>query len=146
MKRERIKKKIYGTREQARSDIFDYIEMFYHSKGRHSSSDQMPPTEYENQYYQRLRSVQIIRGDSVPTRYSQSPSLHLKGNWLAESGFDTGRGVTVKISQGCIVLMAENNEMQELRKHLRDIKQANQEMKNAAKAALQGMGIYWVSG
>ncbi|WP_371316141.1 SymE family type I addiction module toxin [Enterobacter sp. ENT03] len=87
-----------------------------------------------------------MRGDSVPTRYSQSPSLHLKGNWLAESGFDTGRGVTVKISQGCIVLMAENNEMQELRKHLRDIKQANQEMKNAAKAALQGMGIYWVSG
>ena len=24
----------------------------------------MPPTEYENQYYQRLRSVWIIRGDS----------------------------------------------------------------------------------
>ncbi|EJF8755591.1 IS3 family transposase, partial [Salmonella enterica] len=29
---ERIKKKIYGTREEARSDIFDYIEMFYNSK------------------------------------------------------------------------------------------------------------------
>ncbi|VDZ71540.1 transposase insF for insertion sequence IS3A/B/C/D/E/fA [Atlantibacter hermannii] len=28
LKRERIKKKIYGTREEARSDIFDYIEMF----------------------------------------------------------------------------------------------------------------------
>ncbi|MDM3002523.1 IS3 family transposase [Citrobacter sp. CK188] len=57
LKRERIKKKIYGTREEARSDIFDYIEMFYNSKRRHGSSDQMPPTEYENQYYQRLRSV-----------------------------------------------------------------------------------------
>ncbi|EBS9872119.1 IS3 family transposase, partial [Salmonella enterica] len=57
MKRERIKKKIYGTREEARSDIFDYIEMFYNSKRRHGSSDQMSPTEYENQYYQRLRSV-----------------------------------------------------------------------------------------
>ncbi|EHP0780193.1 IS3 family transposase, partial [Salmonella enterica] len=32
LKRERIKKKIYGTREEARSDIFDYIEMFYNSK------------------------------------------------------------------------------------------------------------------
>ncbi|ENX4418414.1 TPA: IS3 family transposase, partial [Enterobacter asburiae] len=52
LKRERIKKKIYGTREEARSDIFDYIEMFYNSKRRHGSSDQMPPTEYENQYYQ----------------------------------------------------------------------------------------------
>ncbi|TDV04470.1 integrase-like protein [Raoultella planticola] len=28
LKRERIKKKIYGTREEARSDIFDYIECF----------------------------------------------------------------------------------------------------------------------
>ncbi|EBH0885568.1 IS3 family transposase [Salmonella enterica subsp. enterica serovar Panama] len=53
LKRERIKKKIYGTREEARSDIFDYIEMFYNSKRRHGSSDQMSPTEYENQYYQR---------------------------------------------------------------------------------------------
>ncbi|HBY9527815.1 IS3 family transposase [Klebsiella aerogenes] len=57
LKRERIKKKIYGTREEARSDIFDYIEMFYNSKRRHGSSDQMSPAEYENQYYQRLGSV-----------------------------------------------------------------------------------------
>ncbi|ECI7782127.1 IS3 family transposase [Salmonella enterica subsp. enterica] len=57
LKRERIKKKIYGTREEARSDIFDYIEMFYNSRRRHGSSDQMSPTEYENQYYQRPGSV-----------------------------------------------------------------------------------------
>ncbi|EIG9089349.1 TPA: IS3 family transposase [Serratia marcescens] len=57
LKRERIKKKIYGTREEARSDIFDYIEMFYNSKRRHGSSNQMSPTEYEKQYYQRLGSV-----------------------------------------------------------------------------------------
>ncbi|EDK1515932.1 IS3 family transposase [Salmonella enterica subsp. enterica serovar Typhimurium] len=57
LKRERIKKKIYGTREEARSDIFDYIEMFYNSKRRHGSSDDMSTTEYENQYYQRLGSV-----------------------------------------------------------------------------------------
>ncbi|EKS9204246.1 IS3 family transposase [Enterobacter cloacae] len=57
LKRERIKKKIYGAREEARSDIFDYIEMFYNSKRRHGSSEQMSPTEYENQYYQRLGSV-----------------------------------------------------------------------------------------
>ncbi|EMK5832014.1 IS3 family transposase [Citrobacter sedlakii] len=57
LKRERVKKKTYGTREEARSDIFDYIEMFYNSKRRHGSSNQMSPTEYENQYYQRLGSV-----------------------------------------------------------------------------------------
>ena len=60
LKRERIKKKIYGTREEARSDIFDYIEMFYNSKRRHGSSDQMSPTEYENQYYQRLGSMSRV--------------------------------------------------------------------------------------
>ncbi|MCR1553551.1 MAG: IS3 family transposase [Enterobacter cloacae] len=57
LERERIKNRIYGTREEARSDIFDYIEMFYNSKRRHGSSNQMSPTEYENQYYQRLGSV-----------------------------------------------------------------------------------------
>ncbi|PDO81789.1 IS3 family transposase, partial [Kosakonia sacchari] len=57
LKPKRKKKKFYGTREEARSDIFDYIEMFYNSKRRHGSSDQMSPTEYENQYYQRLGSV-----------------------------------------------------------------------------------------
>ncbi|MFA1646367.1 MAG: IS3 family transposase, partial [Enterobacteriaceae bacterium] len=57
LKRERIKKKIYGTREEARSDILDYIEMFYNSKRRHGSSNQMSRTEYEKQYYQRLGSV-----------------------------------------------------------------------------------------
>ncbi len=51
LKRERKKKKIYGTREEVRSDIFDYIVMFYNSKRRHGSSAQMSPTEYENQYY-----------------------------------------------------------------------------------------------
>ncbi|EAX3726476.1 type I addiction module toxin, SymE family [Salmonella enterica] len=59
----------------------------------------------------------------ISTRYSQSPGLHLKGDWLKEAGFDTGRGVTVKISQGCIVLMADNNEMQELREQLYQVRQ-----------------------
>ena len=65
LKRERIKRKIYGAREEARSDIFDYIEMFYNSKSRHGSGDQMSPAEYENQNYQRFGSVWFIRGDSA---------------------------------------------------------------------------------
>ncbi|EAA1045645.1 type I toxin-antitoxin system SymE family toxin [Salmonella enterica subsp. enterica serovar Glostrup] len=51
------------------------------------------------------------------------PELHLKGDWLEEAGFKTGRGVTVKISQGCLVLMADNNEVQELREQLYQAKQ-----------------------
>ncbi|EAA8878207.1 type I toxin-antitoxin system SymE family toxin [Salmonella enterica] len=59
----------------------------------------------------------------MTTYYSQHPSLHLKGDWLKEAGFDTGCGVTVKISQGCIVLMADNNEVQELREQLYQVRQ-----------------------
>ncbi|EAN4770483.1 type I toxin-antitoxin system SymE family toxin [Salmonella enterica subsp. enterica serovar Oslo] len=51
------------------------------------------------------------------------PELHLKGDCLEEAGFKTGRGVTVKISQGCLVLMADNNEVQELREQLYQAKQ-----------------------
>ena len=36
-----------------------------HYTSRRGSGDQMSPTEYQNQYYQRLGSVWIIRGDSV---------------------------------------------------------------------------------
>ncbi|RXJ65703.1 hypothetical protein CS022_24720 [Veronia nyctiphanis] len=57
LKRERIKRKTYSTREEARVDIFEYIEMFYNVKRRHSSNDQMSPVEYEKQYKERLKSV-----------------------------------------------------------------------------------------
>ncbi|MGF1866089.1 IS3 family transposase, partial [Enterovibrio norvegicus] len=57
LKRERIKRKIYSTREEARMDIFEYIEMFYNVKRRHGSNDQMSPVEYEKQYEERLKGV-----------------------------------------------------------------------------------------
>ncbi|EEE2004569.1 type I toxin-antitoxin system SymE family toxin [Salmonella enterica subsp. enterica serovar Kotte] len=63
------------------------------------------------------------RKTKVPTRYTQSPSLHLKGYWLAEAGFETGRGVTVKISEGCLTIIADSDEVQELREELYQVKQ-----------------------
>ncbi len=57
LKRERIKRKIYSTRDEARSDVFDYIEMFYKSKRKHGSNNLLPPVEYENRYQERLRCV-----------------------------------------------------------------------------------------
>jgi len=42
---------------------------------------------------------------------------------LKEAGFETGRSVTVKISQGCIVMMADCNEVQELREQLYQAKE-----------------------
>ena len=47
LKRERIKKKIYSNRSEARTDIFEYIEMFYNRIRRHSHLDGMSPEAFE---------------------------------------------------------------------------------------------------
>ena len=47
LKKERIGRHIYRTREEARSDIFDYIEVFYNRTRRHSYLGQMSPYEFE---------------------------------------------------------------------------------------------------
>lgn len=35
LKRERIRRRIYKTRKEARPDVFDYIEMFYDPVRKH---------------------------------------------------------------------------------------------------------------
>jgi putative transposase len=50
LKRERIKRRIYSNHDEARADIFQYIEMFYNPKRRHSSNDGLSPVEFEKQY------------------------------------------------------------------------------------------------
>ena len=57
LKRERVRRKIYNNREEARRDIFDYIEMFYNPKRRHSHADGLSPVKYEQRYFNRLESV-----------------------------------------------------------------------------------------
>lgn len=47
LKRERVRRKIYPSRAAARSDVFDYIEMFYNPKRRHGSSGGVSPVEFE---------------------------------------------------------------------------------------------------
>lgn len=57
LKRERIRRKVYSTREDARRDIFDYIEMFYNPKRRHCYANRLSPVEFEKQYFARLESI-----------------------------------------------------------------------------------------
>jgi putative transposase len=57
LKRERIRRKTYADREEARRDIFDYIEMFYNSKRRHGHANGVSPVEFEKQHFSRLESV-----------------------------------------------------------------------------------------
>ena len=47
LKRERIKRKKYKTRDQARADVFDYIERFYNRQRRHGYVGNISPVEFE---------------------------------------------------------------------------------------------------
>ena len=47
LKSEKIKKRIYKTRQEARSEVFEYIEGFYKPVRRHKHLDQLSPLEFE---------------------------------------------------------------------------------------------------
>ncbi len=57
LKRERIKRKFYTSRDGARSDAFDYIKMFYNTQLRHGFNNQLSPVEFEKRYTSSLESV-----------------------------------------------------------------------------------------
>ena len=47
LKTERTARKVYRTRDQARADVFDYIERFYNPRRRHSKLGYLSPVEFE---------------------------------------------------------------------------------------------------
>ena len=49
LKTERTARKVYRTRAQARSDVFDYIERFYNPIRRHSTLGNLSPVNFERQ-------------------------------------------------------------------------------------------------
>ncbi len=57
LKRERVKRKTYPTREATRRDAFDYIEMFYNPIRRHGYNGKQSPVQFEQQFFERQRSV-----------------------------------------------------------------------------------------
>ena len=57
LKRERIRRKTYPSREDARQDVFNYIEMFYNPVRRHSYNDDLSPVEFERRHFNKVGSV-----------------------------------------------------------------------------------------
>ncbi len=66
LKRERIRRRTYLTREAARQDVFDYIEMFYNPKRKHTNNGMLSPVDFETRQ-QKLNEagVQETGGTSV---------------------------------------------------------------------------------
>ncbi len=49
LKTERTARKTYRTRDDAKADVFDYIERFYNARRRHSTIGYLSPVEFEEQ-------------------------------------------------------------------------------------------------
>lgn len=47
LKTERTARKVYRTRDEARADVFDYIERFYNPRRRHSTLGYLSPVQFE---------------------------------------------------------------------------------------------------
>lgn len=60
LKKEAVKKQIFITREEAKSTLFAYIEMFYNSRRRHSYLGYISPIEFEKRYNQKLKELEFL--------------------------------------------------------------------------------------
>ena len=47
LKTERVHRRNYRTRNEARADVFDYVERFYNPRRQHSKIGYLSPVEYE---------------------------------------------------------------------------------------------------
>ena len=57
LKRERVRRKTYRTRVEARQDVFDYIEMFYNPQRKHVRNGMLSPAHFEQNHKLKTKSV-----------------------------------------------------------------------------------------
>ena len=55
LQQERMGRKIYKTRDEARKDIFDYVEVFLNMEGKHVRSRMVSSVEFREAENNRLR-------------------------------------------------------------------------------------------
>lgn len=54
LKRERVHSRHYRTRDEARLDVFDYIERFYNRRRPHGPAGRLSPLQYEESTLNQL--------------------------------------------------------------------------------------------
>jgi putative transposase len=57
LKKQRIRRRVYATRDDARADIFEFIELFYNPTRRHSHVGGVSPQQFEADYAASLQGV-----------------------------------------------------------------------------------------
>ncbi|EBP6617664.1 hypothetical protein [Salmonella enterica] len=80
-------------------------------------------------------SVRHINSETCMTAcYSQIPS----GDCQEEAGFETGPSVVVKISERGLILIAETDEVRDLRKELYQVKKSMKHIKAGVNNVVNG--------
>ena len=57
LKKERIRRRTYPTREGAKADVFNYIGLFYNPKQCHGNHGDLSPMEFKNNYLRNQAGV-----------------------------------------------------------------------------------------
>ena len=57
LKTELVHTHTWPTRQAARTAIYEYLEVFYNRRRRHSSLGYLSPAEYERRYHQQERAI-----------------------------------------------------------------------------------------
>ncbi len=60
LKKECVRKYIFKTRKEAKRKIFEYIEMFYNPKRRHSYLDYLSPNNFELRYDSDIEKQEVL--------------------------------------------------------------------------------------
>lgn len=61
----RIRRRTYKTRDEARQDVFDYVEMYYDPVSKQVRNGMLSPVEFERQQILKAEGVQKSKGYSV---------------------------------------------------------------------------------
>ena len=60
LKKDKIRRRIYETRAEAKQAVFHYIEMVYNPKRGHTNNQRVPPNNFEREYFKHLKVSRII--------------------------------------------------------------------------------------
>ncbi|GKX60143.1 type I toxin-antitoxin system SymE family toxin [Leminorella grimontii] len=86
------------------------------------STPKSPISRTERRYHVRYRPLHEKR---------DVPMLNISGLWLKEVGFDIGKGFTVKVMNGCLVLIADTDRETVLSARLKQVQCAVKNVKTA---------------
>ena len=60
LKTEHVYFESYQTRKEAKQSIFEYIEVFYNRRRRHSTLGYLSPAQFENQWKKKQMDVRLL--------------------------------------------------------------------------------------